>query len=287
MSVGERDVAARIAAMRQLAGVVTVMRGIAAARAREAGERLSGIRGYAGVVGAAIGEALALAGDGAVPEDGRAPGRLAVIAVCAEQGFAGAFSARVLDAATQAVAAEQDGADLLVVGSRGLPVAEERGLPVAWSVPMIAHAAEAPALAGRIAGELFERVLTGRITRITAVHAVPGSAAGRILAVALAPFDYGRFPLPSRPARPLIHLPPADLLARLTDEYVFAELCEALTLSFAAENEARMRAMIDARRSLDRMLDDLTGLARRQRQDGITAEIVELATAAGLAARRR
>ena len=47
-------------------------------------------------------------------------------------------------------------------------------------------------------------------------------------------------------------------------------------LSFAAENEARMRAMIAARGNVARKLDELVGSFRRLRQDEITDEIIEL-----------
>ena len=92
------DVVARIGSVRQLSSVIGAMRGIAAARAREARERVEGVRAYARTVGAAIGQALSLVeGAAGAPRDGR-DGHL-VIAVCAEQGFAGSFNRRVLDAA--------------------------------------------------------------------------------------------------------------------------------------------------------------------------------------------
>jgi F-type H+-transporting ATPase subunit gamma len=47
-------------------------------------------------------------------------------------------------------------------------------------------------------------------------------------------------------------------------------------LSFAAENEARMRAMIAARSDVSRKLDELVGSYRRLRQEEITGEIIEL-----------
>jgi F-type H+-transporting ATPase subunit gamma len=77
---------------------------------------------------------------------------------------------------------------------------------------------------------------------------------------------------------PLVTLPPQRLLARLAEEYVFAQLCEAIMLSFAAENEARMRAMIAARVNVHDKLDQLIGDSRRLRQEEITAEIVELSS---------
>jgi F-type H+-transporting ATPase subunit gamma len=68
----------------------------------------------------------------------------------------------------------------------------------------------------------------------------------------------------------------AILLAELAEEYVFAELCEALTLSLAAENEARMRAMAAAKSNVSKMLDELIARVRQLRQEEITNEIIEL-----------
>ena len=53
-------------------------------------------------------------------------------------------------------------------------------------------------------------------------------------------------------------------------------LCEEVMLSFAAENEARMEAMIAARRNVVRKLDELVASFRRLRQEEITGEIIEL-----------
>ena len=47
-------------------------------------------------------------------------------------------------------------------------------------------------------------------------------------------------------------------------------------LSFAAENEARMEAMIAARSNVARKLDELVGSFCRLRQEEITGEIIEL-----------
>jgi hypothetical protein len=53
-------------------------------------------------------------------------------------------------------------------------------------------------------------------------------------------------------------------------------LCEEVMLSFAAENEARMEAMIAARSNVVRKLDELVASFRRLRQEEITREIIEL-----------
>jgi len=277
------DVEARIGTVKQLAGVIGAMRGIAAARSREARRHLDGVAGTAAAIAAAIGQALAFLPRDRAPAPTRSgPGIHAVVALCAEQGFAGVFSDRVLDAARRLVRSETDPpAQLLLIGDRGQMVAEEHGDAVAWSAPMIAHVDQAASLANRIVEALYERLDSGRVTRVTVVHAVPdGSASIGIVERKLVPFDFDRFPVSPAAVAPRITLPPELLLARLVEEYVFAEVCEAVVLSFAAENEARMRAMIAARTNVMNTLDSLVSKSRNLRQEEITNEIVELASGA-------
>jgi len=271
------DVMARIGSVRQLSLVIGAMRGIAAARAREARARLDGVRAYARTVGAAIGQALALMDEPAGGRQDRRDGHL-IIALCAEQGFAGMFNRRVLDSAERLVkSAGPQPAELMVLGGRGLVAAEERGLKVGWSASMIAHVDEAAALADRVTEQLYARLDEGRATRVSLAHATP-SPSGEVHVVehTLAPFDFARFPRAENRSPPLISLPPGLLLAELAEEYVFAELTEAVTLSLAAENEARMRAMTSAKTNVSKMLDDLVGRSRQLRQEEITNEIIEL-----------
>lgn len=79
---------------------------------------------------------------------------------------------------------------------------------------------------------------------------------------------------------PLLTLPLDKLLTGLTERYVYVELCEGLMQSFAAENAARVAAMLSASNHLKDKLEALTRDYRIVRQDEITSEIVELAAAA-------
>ena len=270
------EVESRIGTVHQLEAVITAMRGSAAARSREARNRLDGIRAYAAVIGGAIGEALALAEEPDPPlrKNAHPEGRV-VLALCAEQGFAGTFNERVLDAAESRL--EHSGSELLVVGDRGAMVAAERGLAFGWSAPMVAHADEVSLLASRITDALYARLEAGKATRVTVIHAVPApSASIEVIERALLPFDFSRFNMAPRTVSPITTLPAEQLLAELAEEYVYAELCEAVMLSFAAENEARMRAMIAARSNVSRKFDELVGSFRRLRQEEITGDIIEL-----------
>lgn len=268
-------VSARIATTRQLGSVIGALRAIAAARSREARERLAGIQAYAQTIAGAIGEVLALlppheSPPKAPPPADAAPATLC-IALCAEQGFAGSFNERVLDAADAVPARAR-----FLVGDRGLTVQRMRGAEPDWSVPMIAHPDQVPVLAGRIADALYARLGDAAVARVALVYAVPQAASFSVVQRWLLPFDYARFPAATRRFPPRIDLPPRGLAARLALEYVFAELCEALLLSFAAENQARVQAMIAAHANVEHKRDALEAEFRRVRQEGITAEIVEL-----------
>ncbi|MDR5777481.1 MULTISPECIES: FoF1 ATP synthase subunit gamma [unclassified Caballeronia] len=271
------EVEARISSVHELESVVGAMRGIAAARSQEARGRLDGIRACAAMIGSAIGDALMLddrpAHDGPTPNDGE---RHVVIVICSEQGFVGAFNEHMIAEAEHVPGREPP--DYFVIGGRGAMVAATRGLSVGWSAPMVAHAAEVAALGSRITEVLYGRLEKGLAKRVTLVHAVPQPSAGFDVArTSLLPFDFKRFAAPARRVSPLVTLPPYRLLATLAEEYVYAQLCEALMLSFAAENEARMRAMIAARTHVRDTLDQLTEDFRRLRQEQITAGLVELA----------
>src|ERR1019366_9560396 len=84
----------------------------------------------------------------------RRSGRAAIVIFCAEQGFAGAFSERVLDAAGADLAT----AELFLIGTRGGAIAAERGVVADWTSAMPSHSAGVPKLADRIAEALYARI---------------------------------------------------------------------------------------------------------------------------------
>jgi F-type H+-transporting ATPase subunit gamma len=96
----------------------------------------------------------------------------------------------------------------------------------------------------------------------------------------LLPIDLSRFARPVENQPPLTGLAPWVLLERFASEYVYAQICEAATHAFAAENEARMMAMAAAKTNIESKLASLSQRAHQLRQEEITTEIVELAAGA-------
>jgi F-type H+-transporting ATPase subunit gamma len=267
------DISAHINGIRQLGTVVNAMRGIAAARAQQARGQLVAVDGYAAIIAGAIGRALALAPTPR-PDGARPSNRPAIVLFCAEQGFAGTFSERLLDD----VAADLAGTDLFLIGTRGGTVAQERGIAARWTGALPAHSLGIPKLADQILEALYTRIATGEIDRLDAVFSrwQPGRG-GQIERRRLFPLDLTAFPPSTEANRPLVNLPAEALLTNLTADYMHAQLCKAALHAFAAENEARMEAMAAARAQIDRRLTDLQATQSRVRQEEITIEIIELA----------
>ena len=96
----------------------------------------------------------------------------------------------------------------------------------------------------------------------------------------LLPIDLNRYARPVQTHPPLTTLAPWALLERLASEYIYAQLCEAATHAFTAENEARMMAMASAKTNIETSLARLLQRGHQLRQEEITTEIVELAAGA-------
>ncbi len=271
------DLVAQIESVRQLDAVVTAMRGIAASRAQKGRSLLPGIEAYTDVVSRAIGHALSLQPTEPVAAARDGGVRRGIILFCAEQGFVGAFSERVISAA----AGELTDATVFLLGTRGIAFAKERGVAPGWNAPMATNAAAIPDLANRLAEAIYDRIASEGLTKVDIVYSRMGKE-GRIDIDrhSLLPIDFSRFTRPSTGRVPLTNLPPPLLLERLAAEYIYAQLCQAAMHAFEAENEARMMAMAAARTNIDIKLGDLTQRERRLRQEAITAEILELATGA-------
>lgn len=268
------DSVAQIQNVRQLGAVVTAVRGIAASRAQKGHELLAGIDAYSDVVSRAIGQALNLLPPAVAERSLRNSAKSAVVVFCAEQGLAGAFSERVLDAMT----GETDRGIVLLVGTRGGAVAEERGLKPAWFAPMATRVEAIPGLANRLVDALYAYLSDGVICKVDILfgRSLPGRGI-EVVRHSLLPVDFTRFPRPVDTQAPLTTLPPRHLLESLAVEYVYAQLCVAAVHAFEAENQARTMAMASAKTNIEAKLAWLVQREHQLRQQEITTEIIELA----------
>lgn len=261
------DITSRIQGIRELGSVVNAMRGIAGARAQQARGSLHAVELYS----AALSEAIACLLPILPQEEGAATSKTRVVILfAAEQGFAGAFNEHLLNAALPHL----HNAIVFVIGTRGAALIAERDIRPTWTWAMPAHPASIPALADRVATELYRHIAAGTVGAAEVLFAHDASI---VEIKRLFPLEPKQFQMSQRGFAPLLELEADVLLADLTADYIHAQLCDAALHAFAAENDARMAAMAAAHREIERQLAQLKARRRIVRQDEITAEIIELA----------
>jgi len=269
MSERLADLEARIGAVRQLGELVRALRGMSAARARQAHAALEPVRTHAATLTEAIGRLLPLlAADHDDPPS--ATGRL-VLVFAAEQGFVGTYSERLLDVLGTPTA-------WFLIGTHGATRAAERGLEPQWRAPMPARVAGVPRFAHQLLRAILERLARGDIGVLEATHGLWRPSTGVVIEHRrLFPLERGSFTTHLSPLPPLIDQAPQPLLDQLTADYLHAALCDITLHAFAAENQARLVAMSHTHQEIERRLEELESRQRQLRQEAITTEITELA----------
>jgi len=262
---------ARIASLRELRDLVRALRALAASHVQEAHAALPGIRKYVEVVEDAIAQGAALLPETDGPPASRdPPGTGALIVVCSEHGFVGAFNERLLDRAEKE---RKDGQELLVIGRRGAMLAEERGLDVHRSFAMATH----------VGGVLHvTRQVAERLAAVSTAGIVFGGyqRGGGFEAEVrrIQPLDPALLVGSERRSPPLHHLAPDALLQRLAGEYLFGEITRAVMESLASENGARLRVMETADQNIGDKLANFRLKEHTLRQEAITAELLDVVT---------
>jgi F-type H+-transporting ATPase subunit gamma len=268
------EIERHVSSIEELQRIVGAMRAIASMRVQEALHALASVRQYGSALAAAVREALAIAAEEHIaPGEPQWGGRRAIVVFTSEHGFVGGFNERLLEAAG---VKPEPGDMLLTVGSRGAALANDRGLAVASTHAMATRLASVPEVVQRIQEGLYPRIASAEIMRAEVVFGShQGSGATAIERRQLFPLDLSVRRERSEPV-PLHDLPAAELLERLTAEYILSQLTEAATESLAAENAARFAAMEAAHDNVGKKLQALRLDASRARQEEVTTELLDL-----------
>ncbi len=267
------DISARIDGIRQLGAVVNAMKGIAAARARLARTQVVPIDSYTATIAAALSAAIGPDAPAAKAMTDAETGKAGLLVFGAEQGFAGAFTERVLDS----ISDDLDPETLFLIGTRGLSVAMARGITPVWTAALPSHTPGIPKLADAITNAIYKHVGQHKLDRLDVIFTGWESGRPAIRRRALFPLDLSGLPSPLRD-RPLMQVSGESLIDSLGRDFFHALVCKAALHAFAAENEARMEAMSAAGSQIARELETFQATLRRVRQEAITAEIIELGT---------
>ena len=270
-----RDLENRIHSVEKLEGIISAMRSMAALRVQQTAKPVEGARSYVRLVSAALTETARLAGEIAAPRALMPRTARMTIVFCSEHGFVGGFNQILLK---KADGASKTGARIGIIGSRGALLAREYGLQPAWQIAMASDQASVQEICRQIAGRLFESVANG-LASAGLIYAQHGATPGiEVISRALFPIDPNALENASAANPPLLNMPPRELLARLTEEYLMASLTCAAMESLHAENRARLLAMDQAHQGIVRKHDEFMLKIFQMRQEEITTELLDVMT---------
>jgi F-type H+-transporting ATPase subunit gamma len=280
--VSLQQVRDRRQAVEAVRNVVSAMRATAAGRIQAAQRAMAAAREYRDVVV----RGLTAAGPSAlapVPRSGSAA--VLLIVLTSEQPLCGGFNHAVVDRAITTHRERHRGSrvELVAVGQRGSRVMAARGLVPDHVEPGATSLAGLRDLVRRLAARADHDYVSGTFAAVDVVYARYRSVSEQVPVVErVLPIDPAVLPPVRTPSPFHRYLPDPQLVAGLVGQFAYISLYHAATESYASEQASRLVAMDGATRNTGRMVDDLTGLERRERQHEITRQVLEL-TASRLA----
>ncbi|HEX5460978.1 MAG TPA: FoF1 ATP synthase subunit gamma [Steroidobacteraceae bacterium] len=271
------EIERHVSSMQELQRIVGAMRAIASMRIQEAVRALASVREYGDALTKGVREALAIAAEErvAAADPPRRHGGRVMVVFMSEHGFVGGFNERLIETVSGRIGA---GDALVIVGSRGAALVGERRLAVISTHAMATRLASVPEVVRRLQESLYPAIATAQIVRATVVFCRYGRTGSTdVETLPLFPLEIS---VPRGRTRqvPLHDLSAAELLERMTAEYIFSQLTEAAVESLAAENGARFAAMEAAHDNVGKRLRALRLDASRARQEEVTTELLDLVT---------
>jgi len=284
----QQDIARRIRSVRNTGKITKAMELVAASRLRRAQARIEGLRPYADRLQQLTVEVAAVTSRayGQPLLEKREVKGVAVLALTADRGLAGAFNANVIRRSL-AVAGEHRGqgreVHWLAVGRKGGSSLRFRGQEIEASYTGITDRpkySDASAIAERVAelyveGQVdlvvmvYNRFVSALTQRLETVEVLP--VPEEVLTGQEVELIEGAYL--EEPDR-------SEILARLLPTYVEVTIYRALLESTASEHGSRMTAMGNASENASNLIDSLTLEMNRARQAEITQQILEVVAGA-------
>lgn len=282
-----KEVRLRIISVKNTRQITNAMKLVSASKFRRAQKAIISTRPYAQKLRELLANLAATSGDVPFPfSEDRPQEKILLVGISSNKGLCGAFNANVIKAlrkeADERFAAQKASGSLQIMGV-GRHVSDffsKKGYPFAGRYDHLVAKVTFEAAAA-FADELMERWKKGEFNHIWLVYNQFKNAATQIITVE--PF----LPLSGAPAKPqgktieYLFLPNrTEVLEDLVVQTLRMQIFKALLDSFAAEQGARMTAMMKATDNASEMLKELQLQYNKARQAAITREIIEIVSGA-------
>jgi len=197
-------------------------------------------------------------------------GKVGALVLSSDRGLCGRYNIEV-NQAIRRFAAENPGAEFMAVGEKAVRFLHRRRLPV---VREFVRAYERPNTG--FAGVILEELLARFPAEWREVHVIYvrflGELVQRVRVERLLPIEVE----PGRPGELIVEPELPRVLDRAARLYLLGEIYRVLAEAKASEHAMRRQAMKAATDNADELLERLTLLYNKARQQGITREILDI-----------
>ena len=280
-----RDIRRRIRSAKNIQQITRAMKFVSAARLRRAQERVIAARPYARQITEVL-KSLA----GRVPESAHPllahknnVEKIELVVITADRGMCGAYNTNIIRNALEFLGQHSDkNVELNILGKRGRDFFRRRPYPVRSEAINVLHNLTF-ADAAAIAKTLIDDFCNGESDEIWLVYNEFKSVVQQqIVCERLLPIAHIENPESDAQLDYIYDEPPDIIFAGLLPRYVEAQVFRALLEAAASEHGARMSAMEAATNNAAEMIEGLTLYANKIRQAGITRELIEVVSGAGV-----
>lgn len=282
-----KEVRLRIASVKNTRQITNAMKLVSASKFRKAQRSISSARPYAVKLRELLSHLAASSGDQPFPfSENRPEQKILLVGISSNKGLCGAFNANVIKAVK--MEAEQHfgqhlashSLQIMGVGRYVSDFFSKRGYPFAGRYDHLVARVAFESAAG-FADELMERWKKGEFNHIWLIYNQFKNAATQLITVEQFLPLVGPSESKSRTNIEYLFLPNRDeVLEDLVAQSLRMQVYKALLDSFAAEQGARMTAMMKATDNASEMLRELQLQYNKARQAAITREIIEIISGA-------
>jgi F-type H+-transporting ATPase subunit gamma len=280
-----RDIRRRIKSAKNIQQITRAMKFVSAARLRRAQERVIAARPYARQIMEVL-KSLAER----VPENvhpllahKEKVEKIELVVITADRGMCGAYNTNIIRNTLEFLGNHSDkNVALNILGKRGRDFFRRRPYPVcSEAVNVLQNLAFADAAA--IAKILIDDFCKGERDEIWLLYNEFKSVVQqKIVCERLLPIEHIKNPESDDALEYIYDEPPEKIFAGLLPRYVESQVFRALLEASASEHGARMSAMEAATNNASDMIDSLTLYANKIGQAGITRELIEVVSGAGV-----
>ncbi len=281
----EEELRKKIKSARDLYEIVRTMKSLAAVSMRHYQKAVESVAEYFRTVELGLQVVLRGGPPGMLPVAGEKHAGLVAVVFGSDRGLCGSFNGRIVSYAMEVMHEHQDRHEkrtILCAGEQAAVLFEAEGQPIAEFVPVPDSLQGIVSQVHHLVIKIEELQRSGTIGSVVLFHnRLMAKSAYEPVFSRLLPIDSDwleelRGRRWETNAQPAFTMDRIALFSSLVRQYLFVMLYRAFVESMAAENASRLSSMHAAEKNIEERLDGLVSRYRQQRQNSITAELLDI-----------